>query len=350
MTSSSPGKSSSSRRLSVLQSFPTPRTTTNPFLSQLVDALPEDVTTTCFSWHAALFGDYQVFHVHWPEHLIRDQNPMRRYARRVLFALLLVRLRAARIALVRTVHNESPHEAMAYTDRRLLRSSDSLTAVWIRLNPRTVVPRPDQSVTIPHGHYRAWFSDHVVPDAVPGRLLFFGLIRPYKGVSRLLEAFSEIEDPSATLQVVGQIVPHPSAAKLLADIDGARDTDERISARLEYVADSELATAIGQAELIVLPYADMHNSGAALLALSLGRPLLVPRSVVTEDLAAEVGPGWVILYEGELNAADLGRALRQVRHEARRATPDLSRREWAQIGLRHRDAYDAALGLARSPR
>jgi hypothetical protein len=62
------------------------------------------------------------------------------------------------------------------------------TALVIRLNSATVVPDGLASATIVHGHYRDWFERYDKPDPRPGRLSYFGLIKPYKGVDRLLSA------------------------------------------------------------------------------------------------------------------------------------------------------------------
>lgn len=80
-----------------------------------------------------------------------------------------------------------------------------------------------------------------------------------------------------------------------------------------------------------------------LLALSLNRPVLVPRNEANEALAEEVGPGWVYMYDGELDGDVLLGALWQVRNVPRTQMPDFSRREWADAGDRHYRAYLAAI-------
>jgi hypothetical protein len=104
---------------------------------------------------------------------------------------------------------------------------------------------------------------------------------------------------------------------------------------------------VTEAELVVLPYRDVHNSGAALLALSLDRPVLVPDNEVTAELAAEVGPGWVHRYDGELTAETLRRALSAVREERRAPRPDLSGREWDGAAAAHVAVYRQARDRAR---
>jgi hypothetical protein len=79
-----------------------------------------------------------------------------------------------------------------------------------------------------------------------------------------------------------------------------------------------------------------------LAALSLDRPVLVPRNAPNEALAAEVGPEWVQMYDGEVDADALLEALRAVRAISG-DRPDLSRREWDDAGAAHAAAYREAL-------
>ena len=62
---------------------------------------------------------------------------------------------------------------------------------------------------------------------------------------------------------------------------------------------------VSESELVVLPYHQMHNSGSVLAALSLDRSVLVPDSEFNRSLAEEVGPGWVVTYDGDLTAESI---------------------------------------------
>ena len=146
---------------------------------------------------------------------------------------------------------------------------------------------------VPHGHYADWYRDVVLPPAEAGRLLFVGLVRPYKNVPALVAAFADLPAPQARLHVAGNAAD-PALAEQLGALAAA---DGRVSLDLRHVPDPELAAEIGRAQLVVLPYAEMHNSGAVLLALSLRRPVLVPENAVNTALAAEVGERWVLRYD-----------------------------------------------------
>lgn len=335
----------------VLESFPRPRRTTNPYLTQLLAELPPDVPTRTFDWRTALLGRYDVFHVHWPEKLLRGASRPKTAARFVTTGVLLARLALTRTAVVRTLHNVDPHEAGGRLERAVLRRVDRLTTVFVRLNGTTPLPadaRPGTPlVTIPHPHYRDWYASYPRGTARPGRVLFFGLVRPYKGVEELVQAFHDLPGDTLELRVVGS----PETPALRRTVEELAAADPRVGLRLEYVDDDTLAEEVGAASLVVLPYRRLHNSGAALLALSLDRPVLVPAGATSAELAAEVGDAWVSTFEGTVTPADLRAALdRAAALDLGTDRPDLSARDWASVAAAHADVFRTARRLARTPR
>lgn len=332
----------------VLCSFPEPRPTTNPYIVQLARALraTDGIELRTFSWRRALFGRVDVFHAHWPEILVGGAPGPKKHARQVLFALVLLRLRLRRTAIVRTVHNLHLPDGISPAERALLTWFDRWTDHHVVLNESTPVPGDRPCTLVLHGHYRDWFAGLPRRRPVPGRLAFVGKVRRYKGTEALIEAFRCLDDRRMSLTVSGA----PTSHRLAAQLRALTGDDPRIRLRLRFVPDADLVAAVTEAELVVLPYRHMHNSGGVLTALSLDRPVLVPDNVVNRRLAEEVGPGWVHLFQGELHAADLARALDAVRADAvlrQGYRPDLSRREWAAAGARHAEAYERAAGSAR---
>jgi len=325
--------------LVVLFSTEAPGEKTNPYLTQLYAALPHRVVVRHFSMRAALLSRYDVLHLHWPEYLMRHPSAAGTWAKRLCTGLLLMRLRLQRTPVVRTLHNLQPHESRGASERWLLGQLDRLTRRWIRINDATPV-RPPFTDTILHGHYRDWYAQAERPPAEPGRLLHFGLLRPYKGVEALLEAMQGCADAQLRLRICG----NPETTGIGDTVSAACARDARISALLAYVDDATLAREVSLAELVVLPYRQMHNSGTLLLALSLSRPVLAPWSESNAAIAAEVGPGWVFLYDGEMDTALLERSIATLRATPRSEHPDLSRRDWPAIGHQHLRSYLEALG------
>lgn len=327
------------RSITVLQSLSPPDGTTR-YVNQVVEGAPDTVTMRFFSWRAALFGRYDVFHVHWPELLIRAPRPLKARLRRGALYALLLRTRLQRIPIVRTIHNLTPHEAGANAETRALHALDARTALVIRLNPTTPVEPESRAVTILHGHYRDRFNDMPRPESAPGRILYFGLIRPYKGVDLLLQVFRSLPDPDLMLRIVGR--PSNGLGDMIAE---AAAQDTRISSVLRFVSDEELVVEVGGAELVVLPYREMHNSGVLLVALSLDRPVLVPTTPANEALAHEVGPDWIYRYEGELTSEILRTTLERMRAAGPHPRPRLAGRDWKTLGQQSYRTYLRALQL-----
>ncbi|WP_460843203.1 glycosyltransferase [Nocardioides marmoraquaticus] len=326
----------------VLTSFPRPRPTTNPYITQLARSLEADneIGVLYFGWRAALLGRYDVVHLHWPDILVEGRTSLRRTVKRLLVGLWCVRMVVRQVPVVRTWHNLNRPAGLRHVDHVLLSWLDRLTLVRIKINDTTALPPGGRDVTILHGHYRDWFSPYDQRQPVAGRIAFVGRIRPYKGVEHLLRTFRCTPDASLSLTVAG-LPADRSVERAVRDL---ADGDPRIDLDLRYVDDETLVAHVTESVLVVLPYRQMHNSGAALAALSLGRPVLVPDNEVNRKLAHEVGPGWVHLFADDVSAHDFARALASTRPST--SCPDLSAREWSRAARDHLAAYRQAVELA----
>lgn len=326
----------------VMQSFGAPRVTTNPYITMLDRALAAtpEVEHLRFSWRGAILGRYDVFHWHWPEVKLHGGSAATSVGKYVLTALISLRHSLSRrIAVVRTVHNlELPDDnaARLWLLRRIEHQADHR----IVLNETTLLPEGTARSVILHGHYRDWYAPQPRADRVRGRLGTFGGVRRYKGVSGFVDAYAEArgDDAELSMTIGGKASTQELADDLRSRVEGLAG----VTLQLEFLSDAELVELVTASELVVLAYRFMHNSGSVLAALSLDRPVLVPRNEPNEALAAEVGAEWVQMYDGEVDGRALLEALRAVRRIAQER-PDLSRREWADAGTSHAAAYRAAL-------
>lgn len=322
------------------------RPTTNPYIQMLDAALTETegVELLRFDRARALRGDYDVLHLHWPETLLGGRSKLRAVARRLAATAIVARMLIDRKkAIVRTAHNvELPRDVTRW-ERALLERIERRADLRIVLNPQTRVPGP--SVCIPHGHYRDWFADVPRVAAEPNSIGFVGLIRRYKGVEHLLATFHATRSnvPELRLSIAG----NPTSTELAAEVTALARRDDRVRLDLRFLGEADFATAIMRVRGLVLPYRFMHNSGAVLAALSLDRPVLVPASDVNAALDAEVGPGWVHQFDGDLTASDLANF-----HVALDAPPPspprLDARNWDSVGAAHREAFEQALAGKRA--
>ncbi len=325
-----------------MQSFGTPRSTTNPYIHMLDAALERTpgVDHVRFDRRRALLGRYDALQLHWPDVLLRGSTPSRTLARRAFAVALAVRLTLTRVAVLQTVHNPRPHAEASPWERRWLEWLDRRTDHRIVLNGQTVVGEGRAWTLIPHGHYRDWFAAVTPVPPTPGLLAFVGLVRPYKGVEELLDAFAGTAEarPGIRLRIAGDA----TSPRIEREVRGRADVDPRVELDLRYLPEEAFANAVMEASGVVLPYRSMHNSGSALAALSLDRPVLVPRTDVTEALAREVGPGWVTTFDGAVSSVDLERFADSTARPMS-APPDLSGRGWASTGEAHRGAFLAAI-------
>jgi glycosyltransferase involved in cell wall biosynthesis len=134
---------------------------------------------------------------------------------------------------------------------------------------------PGRLAVIPHGafDYLTRQEDEVPLPAELQRvegpvILAFGLVRPYKGTDVLLEAFAGIS--GAELWVVGMPrMPMDPLREVAARAPGTVRFVDR------FVTDPEIPAFMRRAEIVVLPYRNIEQSGVLYTALAFGRPLVL---------------------------------------------------------------------------
>jgi glycosyltransferase involved in cell wall biosynthesis len=128
---------------------------------------------------------------------------------------------------------------------------------------------------IPHPVFQA----EPLPPPKGRTLLFFGLIRDYKGLDVLLEALPEI--PDAKLVVAGD------------PVDPVRKTPG-VDWRLGFVPEREVPELMAEAAAVVLPYRQLDSSGVLATAIGYGRPVVVSDVGSLGEIVREYGAGEVV--------------------------------------------------------
>jgi glycosyltransferase involved in cell wall biosynthesis len=105
-------------------------------------------------------------------------------------------------------------------------------------------------------------------DAEGPVVLFFGLLRPYKGLDVLVEAFREVE--GAELWIVGNPRMDVEPLRRLAASGMGR-----VRFVTRFVEDAEIPAIFRRADLVVLPYLDAEHSGVLYTGLAFGKPLVL---------------------------------------------------------------------------
>ena len=159
--------------------------------------------------------------------------------------------------------------------------------------------RPDARVTVlPHPLYTHFGEKLPREEAektlglAPGKknLLFFGLIREYKGLDILLEAFRGLGE-DYQLIIAGE--PYGPFDRYQAIIDSLPGK-ERVHLFLHYVKDSEVRTYFSAADVTVLPYRSATQSGISSVSYHFEVPMIVTDVGGLKDTIGDRGTGLLV--------------------------------------------------------
>jgi glycosyltransferase involved in cell wall biosynthesis len=261
-------------------------------------------------------------HFHWPQGYYRHQGRGAFLASWIKLVLFGTRLAVARLLGYRvlwTVHQVYPHERGSRgTDRvaavllsraaHALVVHDATTADQVGAELRWAA---DKVVLVPHGSYGGVYPTGRCRSEVRAELglretavvfLAFGHVRGYKDLDVLLDGFAAAESSNLALVVAGLPLDGPSA-ELVSD--RAR-SDSRIKPLLGFIPDEDVSELFGACDAAIVSRGDGGTSGALILALSLGTPVVVADARGYLELIDDGEAGWSFAAG---DAQSLGRAL-----------------------------------------
>ncbi|MHB1083817.1 MAG: glycosyltransferase family 4 protein [Thiobacillus sp.] len=292
-----------------------------------------------------------VVHVHWPHGTYKTTLQF------LHVLIVLVAYRLLKNNVVWTVH-----ELDAYESRHPRRDAWFRTVV-MKLSRRLIVHgEHTRQVLIEHHGYRrpidvawhpsyiGWYKDEVTREQARLKLglpedaqvyLYFGYIKPYKGVEDLIRAFGQLPDNNAVLYIVGK----PLDAAIKDEVEALATADPRIRTHLAYIPDDDIQTFFRAADVVVFPFRNTQTSGSLMLALSYGCPVIAP-AIAT--LPEYVGSDSGILFD-PAKPGDLTRAMTESTHAplAQMAANAHQRAEslsWKDMAAVHDKVYQDTVG------
>lgn len=222
------------------------------------------------------------------------------------FGVIARRLKKQGIKVVAVVHNALPHERRPgdrSMSRYFLQACDSVLVLSESVEKDLLSLGIDcPTYRVEHPVYDV-FGDPIerldarrllrVGEKKP-LLLFFGFIRPYKGLEVLLQAMPEVVSrlPGVRLIVAGECYHDESGYRKLVEEQGLQ---EHVQLRFEYIPDDEIPILFSAADVVVQPYTSASQSGVAQIAYQFERPLIVTdvgglAEVVPHEIAGLVVP------------------------------------------------------------
>jgi glycosyltransferase involved in cell wall biosynthesis len=350
----------------------------NPYTNNLYRAMPanhivRDLYVSAKGLLLALPARADIVHLHWLERPLWARHAsMPRKAFYLVNAMVIVwlfKLRGARI--VWTVHNIEPHSKAGNADI----DAWPLSSLW-RVYLRAITAAIDGLVLLseshlpkirerfprlaalpyavtPHPHYKGAYKNGASGAIARGQLgieqnsfvfLFVGNISPYKGVEDLIPAFRALDAADARLIVAGN-TDNAATETRLRELAG---DDRRIILHLGFVPDDRLQFYFNAADVVVLPFRAVTNSGSVLMALSFDRPVAVSAAPVFQELADIVGADWIYNWQGVVDAQSLAATMQWVRATKRTDEAPLESLSWSAAAERTLGFYETLLSGANA--
>ena len=281
----------------------------NPYQSLLKNSLkntgwnvhfenyPEDYLP--FYRLSKLHPDMQVLHIHWIADLCSricwQKNPVKFYLRCFFIFLDLKLVRRKGIRVIWTIHNKISHQSLDPKKELIIRKIMLNGSDKVIVHSKAAVNVledlyqknfSDKASVIFHGNY-----DGVYPsaegtqtelkvkhgmDSESKLLLFFGAVRPYKGIENLISTFNlqNFANDKIKLVIAGNTPDETYKSKLTDLAQG----NSNILLDFKYIPDQLLVNYLEMADIVVLPFSDTLTSGSVLLAMTLGKALILPES------------------------------------------------------------------------
>lgn len=238
------------------------------------------------------------------------------------------------------VHNMIPHEP-SILDKLFapfyVRSTDGFVALSESVvqdidhldrnnKPKTSYPHPI------YDHYGEQISKKEACQALnlnPENqyMLFFGLVRAYKGLDLLLDAFGKVKDQLPNLQLIIAGEFYEDEDKYRAQISNNQLTN-RVIIKNDFIADADLRKYFGAADLIVQPYKTATQSGVTQVAFHFEKPMLVTNVGGLGEIVHDHKMGYAV----EPNADAIAAALTDYYTHSRQA-------DYTQYLIQQKDRY-----------
>ncbi len=296
-----------------LKVFMLPFAEDNPYQTKLCDSLKPFNTEVMgtnkifFIWDLLKYKP-DIVHFHWLQVYFIGKTKLRGVVRLILFLFQLTLILCSRTRIVWTAHNLINHEnkqakvdsfitrLICRISTKIITHSNSAKTKIAEFNPNI---DPSKISVIYHGNFIDDYQSEVSRDDARVALslgkndfviLFLGQIREYKGVTDLISAFSSLPyNKNVKLLIAGKA----HTKNLENTIRDQIGNNSNIIFLPKFIPDLEIATYFAAADIVALPYRSILTSGALVMAMGFGKPVIIPN---IESLVETTHPDASVVY------------------------------------------------------
>ena len=238
---------------------------------------------------------------------IRDWNPdvlivrywMSYFGPSLGFVTRMMKKHCKVLSILDNVIPHEPHFFDAPLTKYFLKGSNGCVTLCDAVAKDLLALKPDARYTVIQHPLYSHFGNKLPREEAERKLglkkgrkniLFFGLIREYKGLDILLEAFGMLPGEDWQLIIAGE--PYGSFEKYQKIIDTIPGKD-RISMSLKYIKDSEVTDYFSASDVAVLPYRSATQSGISSVAYHFEVPMIVTDVGGLKETIGDRGTGLV---------------------------------------------------------
>lgn len=248
------------------------------------------------------FKKYEIFHLHWQDfNILPATNSLFKSISFLISVGVIFYVKILKYKLVWTVHNIVPHEKQTINDLLITKIAARFSDHLIFHSKNTFLEFKEKNILfskyeiIPLGNFITTYENKTSKQAARRILnlkndsfvfLFLGIIRPYKGVTDLIETFTKLygKDKNKILIIAGENFHEDYHKQILALIS----TKNVLYFPFE-INDSELQYYFNSADAIVFPFREVTTSSSVVLALSFAKPVIAPYQGSIQDIPQEMG-------------------------------------------------------------
>jgi glycosyltransferase involved in cell wall biosynthesis len=158
---------------------------------------------------------------------------------------------------------------------------------------------------IPHGSYKPFITS-LFPKQSNDifTLLFFGQIKKVKGLDILLEATKIVIDKGYKIKLIVAGKAWKDNVEYYISLIESLNIKNNVETNIRYIPDKEVSLFYSRANLVVLPYTEIYQSGVMLLTMSYERPVLCSDLNAFKEFVVDSQTGFLFQNKNKEDLAD----------------------------------------------